>query len=116
MHGRGFAAMPMYVRDFMTGTVTMTPAQVGAYWRCLMYQWDSGAVPADDPRQLAKIIGCGPRQALHYWKVVGPKFRRGADGLWRNTRCEKERAARERFLAEQKHRALQRWSGQSRIS
>ena len=69
--------MPTYVRDFMAGTVTMSPAQVGAYWRCLMYQWDSGAVPADDPRALAKVIGCGPRQALRYWSVLGHKFTRG---------------------------------------
>ena len=102
--------MPTYVRDFMAGTVTLSPAQVGAYWRCLMYQWDSGAVPADDPRQLAKVIGCGPRQALRYWSVLGHKFTRGPDGLWRNARCERERASRERFVAEQHQRALQRWT------
>jgi uncharacterized protein YdaU (DUF1376 family) len=110
MPGRSFAAMPTYVRDFMAGTVTMSPAQVGAYWRCLMYEWDSGAVPADDPLALAKVIGCGPRQALRYWKVIGPKFRRGDDGLWRNDRCEQERAHRAQFIATQRHRAAHRWA------
>jgi uncharacterized protein YdaU (DUF1376 family) len=109
MPGPTLPAMPTYVRDFMAGTVTMSPAQVGAYWRCLMYQWDSGAVPADDPSALAKVIGCSPRQAQRFWSVIGHKFRRDADGLWRNARCEHEHRARERFAAEQRQKALLRW-------
>jgi uncharacterized protein YdaU (DUF1376 family) len=78
----------LYARDFLTGTMTMSPAEVGAYMRCLCYQWDVDGIPADDATQLARIIGAPVDDALALWSVVRKKFRKLKDGLYWNARLE----------------------------
>jgi uncharacterized protein YdaU (DUF1376 family) len=83
-------AFSFYAKDFMLSTVTMSLAERGAYITLLSYQWDRGAIPADLPA-LARLCGCSVPQARAIWKVLGPKFVLGEDGLLRNARLEQER-------------------------
>lgn len=84
-------AFQFYVKDFMTGTITMSLAEVGAYSRLLCHQWDVGSVPGDDLSALARAMVCDRSEAEIIWPKIQHKFRQKRDGLWTNSRLEKER-------------------------
>lgn len=104
-------AFSFYANDFLTGTMTLTLADRGAYITLLAYQWDHGSIP-DDPSVRARVLGCTRREATLAWDHLAEKFTRVADG-WRNLRLEEERAkqiARHAALAENGQRgASRRW-------
>ena len=84
-------AFQFYVKDFMTGTITMSLAEVGAYSRLLCHQWDVGCVPGDDLSALARAMVCDRAEAEQIWPKIQHKFRQKRDGIWTNLRLEKER-------------------------
>lgn len=95
-------SFPFYGQDYQTGTMTMTPAERGAYVDCLWHQWAAGGVPADDMTRLAGAMRCSVSMARKLWPALASKFERGDDGLWRNPRLEKVRAEKQRYHDAQK--------------
>jgi uncharacterized protein YdaU (DUF1376 family) len=87
--GNSLAMMPWFPRDFIASTRAMTLAERGAYCDLLFYQWEMGVLPAD-AAQLARLLGCSPKEFTAIWKVVGKKFVRSADCL-SNKRLEEHR-------------------------
>ncbi len=83
-------AFSFYPQDFMSGTITMTLEQRGAYITLLCYQWDKGSIPADEAAR-TRILGSSRRIAESVWTAMLAKFEQGADGCWRNARLERER-------------------------
>jgi len=83
-------AFQFYPLDFMNGVKFFTLPERGAYISLLCEQWDAGAV-SDRPQDLARLFGCSKREAEKVWSVVGRKFDKGDDGLYRNARLECER-------------------------
>jgi len=104
------AAMPLYIQDFLQGTDAMPNEQVGAYVRAIAHQWEYGSVPADDGTALAAIFHVSKRRAHQLWSAIGPKFYRGADGLWRNLRCQSVRARAVDYSRRQQARARLSWN------
>lgn len=49
-------AFQFYPSDFITGTIHMSPEEVGAYIRLLCYQWEHEAIP-DETKILIRITG-----------------------------------------------------------
>lgn len=94
-------AFQLYVRDFMTGTITMSLSEVGAYARLLCHQWDSGFVPGDDVAALARAMVCDRSEAVAVWPKIQHKFRQKTNGVWINLRLEKERKKQEAFRKSQ---------------
>lgn len=90
-------AFQFYPGDWLSGTLTFTLAEEGAYLRCISHQWLTGGVPADDMTRLAGVIRVTPAQARKLWDVIGGKFDRGTDGLWRNAKLEAVRTAQQEF-------------------
>lgn len=90
-------AFQFYVGDFMTGTITMSLAEVGAYSRLLCHQWDAGFVPGDDVAALARAMVCDRSEAEQVWPKIQHKFRAKRDGVWVNSRLEKERKKQAAF-------------------
>lgn len=84
-------AFQFYPSDWLTGTLTFSCAEDGAYLRCVMHQWATGSIPGDDLVALARVMRVTTAEAKKLWTVVGAKFERGDDGLWRNARVEEER-------------------------
>jgi uncharacterized protein YdaU (DUF1376 family) len=84
-------AFLFYPRDFLVGTQTLALDDVGAYIRCLAYQWDTGAVPGDSIEALASVLVCPPAEAAARWAGIRHKFIRQLDGRWVNLRLERER-------------------------
>lgn len=84
-------AFQFYASDFLTGTSIMTLEERGAYVTLLSLQWDAGAIPGDNLTAIGRGLGVSRRKAATLWVVIGGKFTRGADGLWRNDRLEQER-------------------------
>src|SRR5688572_27765003 len=82
-------AFQFYRKDFVSGTVTMSLQEVGAYMRLLCYAWDVGGVP-NDARERARILGCAKAQEADLWKKVGQKFVL-SDDVYINERLEGER-------------------------
>lgn len=81
-------SFPLYVQDFLTGTMALSPAERGCYIDCLCYQWEVGGVPGDDLERLARVMRCTPAEARRAWPVLASKFVKGDDGLYRNVRLE----------------------------
>lgn len=90
-------SFPLYVQDYLTGTMSLTPAERGVYVDCLCYQWEVAGVPGDDPSRLALVMRTSPAEARKLWAVVKTKFERCEDGLYRNTRLERERVAKKKW-------------------
>ena len=44
----GLPYFPLYVQDFLMGTMGMSDAEVAAYIRLLCLQWDKGEIQEDD--------------------------------------------------------------------
>lgn len=94
-------AFQFYVKDFMTGTITMSLAEVGAYSRLLCHQWDTGSVPGGDVAALARAMVCDRAEAEQIWPKISHKFREKKDGIWINSRLEKERKKQAAFRKSQ---------------
>lgn len=108
-------AFQFYASDFITGTQTLSPAEVGGYVRLLCYQWDKGSVPADDAAVLARIMVCGDEEAAAIWRAISDKFSRSSrDGFWRNSRLELERKKQRAFSKLQSLKGKQGGRGKSR--
>lgn len=74
---------PLYVKDFIIGTIGMTTEEVGGYFKLLLYQWDKGGIP-DDKNEVLKISGLKNKS----FDCVVKKFNRCEDGLLKNERLE----------------------------
>ena len=90
-------AFQFYVQDFLTGTTTMTNAEVGAYIRLLCHEWDVWPLPSDR-NELRKLSRGGLTG-----KVLA-KFKPLGDGLI-NERLESERTKQQDFREKQSIRA-----------
>lgn len=97
-------AFQFYVGDFLTGTITMSLAEVGGYIRLLGLQWSAGSVPGDDPAALARAMGCDRSEAESVWLKIRDKFRCKKEGVWINSRLEKERKKQAAFRKLQKEK------------
>lgn len=94
-------AFQMYANDFITGAMTMSLAERGAYATLMCQQWDKGGIP-DDPDKLARLMVCDRSEAVLIWDAIRSKFERGPDGLYRNQRIETERKKQRAFRRKQK--------------
>jgi uncharacterized protein YdaU (DUF1376 family) len=97
-------AFQCYARDALTGGLTMSCEVFGAYWRCLLYEWDAGGVPASDLSELARVMGCSKPVARRLWSKIAKKFQQDSDGIWRNARLESLRKT-DRFYVPLTHHA-----------
>ena len=88
-------AFQFYPDDFLSGTITMTDAEVGLYIRLLCHQWNSGGLPNDNAEIELHSRGGTPL------KRVLAKFQVGDDGLLRNARLEAVRRGRQEFIDKQ---------------
>ena len=82
-------AFQFYAQDFLTGTATMTLAEVGAYVKLLAHQWHAGSVPRGT-RERARILGCSLAVEKTLWVALEMKFTAVDDG-YQNARLEEER-------------------------
>lgn len=81
--------MPLYVRDYLVDTATLSLEEHGAYVLLLMYQWHTGPL-VDDEKSMAKLLRITPRR----WREIRPKladFFEISDGKWAQKRLENER-------------------------
>lgn len=93
---------PLYIDDFIGGTVDLSAEEAGQYIRLLCYQWGNGFIP-DDPAKLARIAGS------HVGEYVLAKFPVGDGGLRRNERMEDEREKLSARVETGKKNASKRW-------
>ena len=93
---------PLYIDDFIGGTVDLSAEEAGQYIRLLCYQWGNGFIP-EDPAKLARIAGS------HVGEYVLAKFPVGQDGLRKNTRLEDERAKLSVRVETGKKNVSKRW-------
>lgn len=109
-------AFLLYARDFTSGTAHFSPAEVGAYMRCLCYQWECGGVPADDIVRLARIVGDSVDATRVLWDVICTKFRKLTDGFYWNPRLESVRARLEPEDQQKRHAGKRRAATAKRVS
>ena len=101
-----------YPTDFLSSTLEMSPATVGAYIRLLSHQWIAGSIPAD---QAARIRICGGGEGVE-WEQIQSRLVE-VDGGWAHPRllAEKERSnsiaeKRRAHIAQVNNRRSQRHS------
>lgn len=108
-------AFQFYARDFIVGTLGMTPAEVGLYIRALAVSWDAGPLPADEA-VLARMLMVPLPEFRKLWRVVGAKFEATEYGFV-NRRLEHERGQQAAFREQQKAKgqasAKARWGNQT---
>lgn len=97
-------AFQFYAKDFLTGTMTLSLSERGAYVTLLAYQWDNGSVPGDDLELLSRAMQCQRADAELVWPKVQTKFKRVTEGIWRNLRLEKERTKQRKFRKSQSNK------------
>lgn len=107
-------AFQLYASSFIAGTLSFSPAEIGAYFRLLLHEWESGFVPGDDLQLLARVMGCEQSEASVLWSKISHKFRRNSRGEWTNKRLETEREKQRRFSKSQSDKGKLRWAQNSR--
>ena len=110
--GAPLAFLKFYGSDFLNATASWTMEERGIYMTLLWYSWVNGGLPGD----IDRIDRMAPG-AKACWPVLEPKFPPCPDGMRRNPRQERDRAAmRERSdsAAERGRKgAAQRWGSHS---
>jgi len=101
-------AFQFYAADFLASTADMSCAEVGAYLRLLLFQWERGGIP-DEPRVIRRVISSTPSSATTLWRSLKGRFSYNEkDQCWKNARLERVRAEQTEFAA------LGRRGGESR--
>lgn len=103
-------AFQFYGKDFMSGTDTMTVAEVGIYIRLLCSSWDNGPLPKE-PSRLAIVAKTTIRDFIKAWPAVRVKWTE-TDAGYINERLEEQRQSQIEFAERQAERG--RKSGESR--
>jgi Uncharacterized protein conserved in bacteria len=74
----GFPSLPLFVREYLVDTTTLTLEQSGAYLHLLMHAWAKGGALPDDERQLATMAKVSVKRwraiwpaISHYWRAEG---------------------------------------------
>ena len=110
MTKRAKAWMPLYVSDFLIGTLGWEADAVGHYIRLLLIQWDKGELPAEV--QQWEVFSHG---ITKYEDILMSKFPICADGKRRNFRLEEERTKAQEVYQNRvnagKEGARKRWGG-----
>jgi hypothetical protein len=99
-------AFLFYSSDFLTGTMFMSNEQVGKYIRLLCAQHQIGHLSEKDMLNI-----CGT-----YDKDIFCKFKKDADGLFFNERCEQEILKRKAFSESRRKNRLKKSDHMSNIS
>lgn len=106
-------AFQLYAKDALEGTVDLSVAEFGLYWRLLFWSWGKGPLP-NDPIRLARMAGCTERELAALWPAVREKFSLTAEGLV-NPRLEKERDKQAAYREQQAANAQRRLSRGSAV-
>lgn len=98
-------AFQFYADDFLSGTMTMTNEERGAYIALLCVQWSKGHVSQMDFDRMTLAM------PSHSQAICQEKFQKDADGLMRNARLEMERQKQASYRKKQSEIANIRWHG-----
>lgn len=93
-------AFQFYAKDFVTGTLTFSTEEVGAYILLLAHCWDHGFIPADI-KLIARIARLTPSRMRGVWVALAPKFQATGTGEYIQPRLERERDKQAAFRAMQ---------------
>lgn len=96
--------MPLYVDDFLGGTLSFSATEVGAYFLLLAHQWAEGAI--DDDERSISLVARSEYQTLG--KVLR-KFQKGDDGRLRNPRLDQIRQERVEYVRSRADNAAKGW-------
>lgn len=91
MSATGSIWMPLYIRDYLADTQTLTLEQSGAYLHCLMTSWATGKALPDDDVQLAAICRVTVQRWLKSLKAAVLRHFELKDDGYRQKRLERER-------------------------
>ena len=77
---------PLYVQNWMIGTMKMSAEEKGGYLNLLIHQWDKGSIP-EEISELEEISGLKSKKLL---KILN-KFQKLENGGYQNRRLEEVR-------------------------
>lgn len=110
-------AFQFYQADFVSGTLTFTTEEVGAYILLMCHCWDKGLIPSD-LRLIARIARLSPQRMRSTWAALSSKFIAVEGGLIQ-PRLERERAKqqlwREKSAAGGRNTQAKRKSGSTTV-
>ncbi len=85
----GFPSLPLFVREYLVDTTSLTLEQSGAYLHLLMHAWVRGGSLPDDECDLAACA----KVSVKKWRAIWPSISRfwtAADGTLTNKRLSQE--------------------------
>ena len=110
-------AFQLYAADFLTDTMDWSAAQVGVYFRLLLYEWINGAIP-NDYKRMARIAGIDIGNFKKcYLQDIAEKLTLNSKGELVNERLEDTREKQQKYIENQriagKKGADKRWKSDS---
>lgn len=108
--------MPLYIADYLTDTVDLSPDQHGTYIVLLLLAWRQKGVLPNDMKMLKRMLaGCmSDMHGNRFNRLVPPILKRffylGEDGQWHQMRLEKELEKSEKLSRNAKEKAEKRWA------
>lgn len=97
-------SFPLYARDWLTATRTMTAAARGAYIDLLCHQWLEGPIPPETHR-LRRVCAMDQEEFDEVWPEIQPHFQMNCVGLI-HPRLEHLRQERESYLEKQRENGM----------
>ena len=95
-------AFQLYAADFYMDTASWTAAQIGVYFRLLMYEWVNGGIPESNAER-ARIAGIDHRSMAKMWSVVvAKKFTMNVANMYVNPRMEEIRNKQIKYIESQR--------------
>ena len=94
-------SFPLYARDWLTATRTMTAPARAAYIDLICHEWLSGPLP-DDPELLRRVCAMDRDEFLSIWPEVKAKLTKTQNNQWVSERLETIRDERVAFSEKQR--------------
>lgn len=94
-------SFPLYPRDWLTATRTMSPVARAAYFDLICHSWLNGPLP-DDPEALRRVCSMDRDEFMGVWPEVQGKLTKTQNNQWVSERLENIREERRTFFDKQK--------------
>ncbi|MBP3958367.1 YdaU family protein [Gemmata sp. G18] len=103
--------IPLHLGDFLSDTVHLSPAELGAYFRLIAFHYRLGpdGLP-DDETQLRRVTGMDNKSWRSSRELILGFFEKSGDRRWVHARVQKTLFGIAQKTGQNRDKALKRWN------